>query len=186
MINLIKLSDCPLTPWKNGKGLTRQIDIYPPGATVAGNDFLWRLSSATVSEKDFFSSYPGCDRLLVVWQGDGLLLNEKTLLPNSPLLFPGEKNILCDLINKSVIDLGLIFKRDKVKARMDVLTFKTTETLKIDSPIEFYFLADGESCSINQVEMKCGDVLKVENAQELILSAKSEVLFYRISIWEIN
>lgn len=181
MIKLIKLEDIPETPWKNNLGKTRQIAIFPRGATVINNDFLWRLSSAAVNGRAPFSQFPESDRLLVVWKGDGLLLNNQKLLPNSPLHFSGSAEIDCDLINNPVIDLGLIYKRDKISASMDILAVDKKMRVELDSGIHFFFLADGE-CLVNNMKLASGDLIEVENESELDFSPNSPSLFYRILI----
>ncbi len=181
MIKLIKLADIPETPWKNNLGKTRQIAITPNVATVANNDFLWRLSSATVTGRASFSQFPGSDRLLIVWRGDGLLLNNIKLLPHSPLHFSGADEIDCDLIKSPVIDLGLIYKRDKIKASMDVLSIEKETRLKIDSGVQFYFLAEGE-CLVNNMRLISGDLIEVEKENELSFSPSSSSLFYKVLI----
>ncbi len=52
-VQLIKKSDCILMPWKNGLGMTSQIDIFPAKAHFP-DGFLWRLSSATVKTSSAF------------------------------------------------------------------------------------------------------------------------------------
>ena len=37
-------------PWKNGKGTTTEIMISPEHATLSKNDFVFRLSSASINE----------------------------------------------------------------------------------------------------------------------------------------
>lgn len=182
MINLIKLKDIQETHWKNGKGKTKQIAIFPKEASVTNNDFLWRLSSAEVSSSGPFSLFPDNDRLLIVWQGDGLLLNNKKLLPDSPLHFLGEEEINCDLINGPVVDLGLIYNSDKIKASMEVLSIEKEMILKLESNLEFFFVAKGEECLINNIKVETGDTIKAENESELVISPSSPSLFYRILI----
>lgn len=119
----ISISEYKTMPWKNGLGVTAQIALVPEGASFPEGDFLWRLSSATVRTSSAFSLFPGCDRLLVVWKGEGLKLNGKLLLPNEPLRFSGEEPIDCELLGDEVNDVGIIFNREKVRAEM------TTESL---------------------------------------------------------
>lgn len=44
-------------PWKNGRGETTEIAVWPEGAGL--QDFGWRLSMAGVSEHGAFSAFPG-------------------------------------------------------------------------------------------------------------------------------
>ncbi|MDD4974894.1 MAG: HutD family protein [Bacteriovorax sp.] len=189
MITLIKKSSYKESLWKNGKGLTRQIAIFPKNATVAANDFLWRISSAKVSQSDQFSHFPHCERQLVVWSGIGLLINGKPLLPNSPLTFSGEENIHCDLINDSpVVDLGIIYKKELIQASLKVLRVTTPATIDLNPGIHFLFLAIGDGCIIGENNLEVGDTLKIKNEEEseeeITISSQSHssLTFYQFTI----
>ena len=99
--------------WKNGKGRTSEIDRFPHQ-----ENYLWRLSSATIAKDGEFSLFPGFDRWLVVTSGAGVFLNDVKLEPLRPFHFSGEEQIHCRLIADEVVDLGLIFDREKIHAEM--------------------------------------------------------------------
>lgn len=106
-------------PWKNGLGVTREIYIHPKGATVEKGDFLWRLSSADVTEGGPFSLYPGCDRILYLLAGDGLDLevrgmNISLTAPFSSVRFRGEDEVMCSLPGGPCTDLNIISSREAV------------------------------------------------------------------------
>ncbi|WP_442165592.1 HutD family protein, partial [Rhizobium leguminosarum] len=44
----MRAGDHKRMPWKNGKGETVEIAVFPPGASI--NDFDWSISMATVAE----------------------------------------------------------------------------------------------------------------------------------------
>ena len=73
--------------WKNGGGSTSQIQIFPQDADPAGESFLWRLSSAAVTDPGPFSLFKGYDRWLVILRGDGLVLTEQIFNQKSRLNF---------------------------------------------------------------------------------------------------
>ena len=187
MIIFLKKSSYKESLWKNGLGSTRQIDIFPQEATVANNYFLWRISSATVDQKNSFSLFLNYERQLVVWKGEGLVLNGRPLFPNSPLTFSGEENIICDLVNNSpVIDLGIIYKKELIKASLKVLSILTPASLEFHPGIHFLFLAkaEGGDCIINGKILLVGDCLKIENQEKIYFSSEPQVAlsFYQISI----
>ncbi len=106
-------------PWKNGLGVTREIHIHPGGATVEKGDFLWRLSSADVTEGGPFSHYPGCDRILFLLTGDGLDLELRGMkvslaAPFSSIGFRGEDDVMCSLQGGPCTDLNIISSREAV------------------------------------------------------------------------
>src|SRR5690242_2263309 len=61
--------------WKNGKGSTAEIAIFPPEAQFSEDPFFWRLSSARVTEGGPFSDFPGYHRYLTLLKGEGLKLH---------------------------------------------------------------------------------------------------------------
>ncbi len=178
MIKKLKLSECTEGLWKNGQGKTRQVAIYPHEATLAENNFLWRLSSATILSDNTFSSFPGFDRWLIVWKGDGLFLNGKKLGSHSPIHFQGEEDIRCTLINDQVVDLGLIYDREKCTADLKVHT-GTLDVVAVSETV-FVFLARG-SGMVGKHEMHEGDFLILEN-KSIHLELAGEALAYVFSI----
>lgn len=186
MIKKVKLSDCTEGLWKNGQGKTRQVAIYPHEATLTAGDFLWRLSSATISGPNDFSQFAGRDRWLIVWKGSGLVLNENKLLPHSPLQFRGEEKIHCQLMKAQkeneaeaeVIDLGLIYDRTKVKADLKVLTGEAD--IDAGEGTVFLFQARGTG-HVGKLEMIEGDFLILEN-RKASLRLTGDSLAYLFSI----
>lgn len=178
MIKKLKLSDCAEGLWKNGKGKTRQVAIYPHEATLAENNFLWRLSSATIMGDNSFSHFPGFDRWLIVWKGDGLLLNGKTLEPHSPLHFKGEDEITCSLIKEQVTDLGLIYSRAMCKAETKIL--RGPAEVLTDKETVIVFLAKGTGL-VGKYQMIEGDFLILEN-RSIHIKLEQDSLAYLFEI----
>lgn len=185
MITLLKKSSYIKSLWKNGKGETLQIAIDPPNAEVAKNNFSWRISSATVTAANLFSSFSGYERQLVVWQGSGLKLNHTPLLPNSPITFSGETEIQCELLGvDAVIDLGVIYNKEKMQAKLSVEHFLPDSSIHLGKGIHFLFLAEGEECLINKLKLEKGDTLKVVDEETLHIApgAISPFTFFLISL----
>ncbi len=104
-------------PWKKGGGVTREMFIVPEGATLENEDFLWRLSSADISESGPFSVFPGYDRVLFLLSGNGMEIsaNGKKLALVSPfdsVRFRGEHETYCALRDGPATDLNIICRRD--------------------------------------------------------------------------
>lgn len=112
--------------WKNGQGQTSQIAIFPSSANFLDGDFLWRISSATMSHDNQFSIFKNCDRLLTVLSGAGIILNDKVVRPLDIIQFSGDDSQVCHLVKDEVVDVGIIFNRQKCSATMKVNTFTTT------------------------------------------------------------
>jgi len=121
MMTLQPAQTRPAAPWKNGKGVTREIAIFPPGATI--DNFDWRVSIADVSEGGNFSNFPGIDRQLVVLDGTITLdiagKDQITLAPESNIVaFPGEASCSADIPNGAARDLNVMTRRGRFLSRI--------------------------------------------------------------------
>lgn len=185
MLQIIKKSDYQVMPWKNAKGITSQIEIFPDTASLANQDFLWRISSATVGDCGPFSQFPGFDRYLAILQGDGLILNNKILKPKEVIPFQGDEQITGILINQPVIDLGLIFRRDAVTASMKFFEFQVNQLqeINLDHDINYIFCAQGLMAVSNQIVCE-GDCLKIQGLAKVAIESVSSnpVQFFLIGL----
>lgn len=64
---ILRAADRLSSPWKNGGGVTQEVAVYPPGAGF--EDFLWRVSIATITREGPFSTLPGVRRLFRALEG---------------------------------------------------------------------------------------------------------------------
>ncbi|MEO3937144.1 HutD family protein [Dermatophilaceae bacterium Soc4.6] len=69
-LGLVRFSDRPAVPWRNGRGSTRELAKRLLG--VVGPDFVWRISVAEVTEDAEFSTFPGVERTIVPIWGQGV------------------------------------------------------------------------------------------------------------------
>jgi uncharacterized protein len=109
------------SPWKNGRGVTRELAVFPPGAGM--DDFEWRVSIAEVSEGGPFSEFPGVDRTLAVLDGTlRLSIGGETaivLSPGSePLAFPGDRPCQAEILGSVVRDLNVMTRRGRFSSHM--------------------------------------------------------------------
>ncbi|SEJ23464.1 hypothetical protein SAMN05518849_10415 [Sphingobium sp. AP50] len=91
---IVRLRDCPSVPWLNGGGTTRLL-----WSDADGQDgFDRRISIATIKAPGPFTLLPGVDRSLLLFEGDGLVLDvdghRLFLQPTVPLVFSGEQAVL--------------------------------------------------------------------------------------------
>lgn len=157
------------TLWKNGAGLTLQIAIFPTDSSVAANNFLWRISSATVNSKNNFSQFSGYERILMVLSGDGLILNGSPLLPYEPLEFSGDQLIKCSLMNElPVIDLGIIYNKFKFLAQMKVIDVEPNASIRLGIGVHFLFFNELEGYRAD-IDIECVHYLENKTAQKVIL-----------------
>jgi environmental stress-induced protein Ves len=119
-MNLIRGESLVPAPWKNGGGVTREIDAEPKGAAL--DAFVWRLSIANVDMPGSFSTFAGIDRTLVLLEGAGMRLNEangRTHALDTPLAmasFAGETPIDATLVDGPTRDFNVMVRRDRARA----------------------------------------------------------------------
>lgn len=114
-IRILRGPDHRRMPWKNGRGETVEIAVFPPGATV--DTFNWRISTAAVAEDGPFSVFPGIDRTLSILEGKGLRLaiggRDAILLTrtSAPYAFPADVPTSAGLVDGTVTDLNVMTRR---------------------------------------------------------------------------
>lgn len=116
-MKILRAGDYRRMPWKNGKGETVEIAVFPHDATV--NDFDWRISMAAVVEDGPFSLFEDVDRTLSVLSGEGIVLSvegqadvilrQKTLPHAFPADVPTQSRLLADAIT----DLNVMTRRGR-------------------------------------------------------------------------
>jgi hypothetical protein len=146
---LLKAAGYRAMPWKNGQGITREIDREPPvgpeagpkAGPVAGDNFLWRLSIAEVAASGDFSLFPGYDRTITLIEGAGMRLDfdeaPSKLIDrrHEPFDFSGDWHCRCTLLAGRVRDFNLMVDRRRARAR--------TEALRLAGPPVERQVADG-------------------------------------------
>lgn len=108
-------------PWKNGGGVTFEIAAHPEGAGLESFD--WRVSSAQVASAGPFSRFPGVDRILCVLEGElSLSIAGAAALAldasSEPLRFPGDVPAHGVPRGAAVLDLNVMTRRDRCRARV--------------------------------------------------------------------
>jgi len=110
-VSVVRYSQAPSTPWKNGLGLTRQLAIHPHGATA--DSFEWRISIAQLDQSADFSPYPGFERCLAVLDGE-MILQRDSLAPltltsdSPPVIFAGDTASSGQVVRGPVLDLNVM------------------------------------------------------------------------------
>lgn len=116
-MHILSARDFIVQPWKNGAGVTTEIAVAPPGATL--EDFDWRLSMARVAAAGPFSMFGGIDRSLGLLEGAGLVLHATgrgavDLRPGAhPAVFPGDEPVTATLVGGPILDLNLMSRRGR-------------------------------------------------------------------------
>ncbi len=180
-MKLMKKSQYLQSPWKNGKGTTSQIEIFPAEADFTTSHFLWRLSSARITESGAFSIFPEHSRLLSVISGGALELKIQGSKKSSHLLkaftifeFEGIEEVHCELQGDAAVDLGLIFNPKWVIASMRIERLeKSNSKLKLEDGIHF-IVCVAESLKIGNYELCVLDSLRLEGCHELQLQSSNQ------------
>lgn len=112
-MTLIEGARLAAVPWRNGKGVTREI----MAATGADGTWLWRLSLATIDSAAPFSTFAGIDRLFLPVAGRVRLDAERAPFPvtlgnaDAPLAFAGEIAVTGAPLDGQVLVLNLMVRR---------------------------------------------------------------------------
>ena len=118
-------------PWKNGRGVTEELALWPAHAAFERGDFEWRISKARVDDAGPFSTFPGFDRILVVTHGEGLVLAHAEgrarvkLRKFEPYTFSGDDMTSAELVRGGVADFNVLTRRDVARASVEVLPLGT-------------------------------------------------------------
>jgi uncharacterized protein len=110
--------------WKSGRGTTREVATSPERSSTT--DFDWRISFADVDTDGPFSSFAGIDRVIVLVEGQQMVLTidgrRYTLEPHQPLGFAGESSTTCQLPAGPTRDLNVMTRRGRILANVEVRT----------------------------------------------------------------
>lgn len=135
-VRVLRFADYPVVPWRNGRGVTREIaasavavastalDGAGPAFPSAGPS--WRISMATVDDEVPFSSFPGLRRMLGVVDGEGIELSVdgrmRTVRRGETFgPFAGEAPASARPLDGPTLDLGLMIDPARVRGGMRVI-----------------------------------------------------------------
>lgn len=168
-MKILRASGHRQMPWRNGGGVTTEIAVAPPLASVA--DFDWRISMATVAADGPFSRFDGIDRTLTVLSGDGLELAVESaplvrLTPASkPYPFPGDATASAKLIAGPVTDFNVMTRRGRWAHSVDNLSIDGTRVLTVAADVCIIF------CRSGQITLDKSSVLDAHDAALIDASA---------------
>ena len=151
-MNFVNLSDVIPTPWRNGGGTTRDLLVWPPGAS--GDDWLLRASVAEVVKDGAFSIFEGVDRRFSVLKGAGVRLSlggvtHTLTVASAPFEFDGGVACDCEVINGATQDFNLLLKRSRARGSMRLLDGRIQKTLIANKLIAAYAIDTLSTLIIN-------------------------------------
>lgn len=129
-MKLLRRAGYRAIPWRNGRGVSRQVAVSPRDAGYDSLD--WQVSRAEISADGPFSSLPGLDRQLLVVDGGGLTLgirspqegiafDRRIDAPLEPFAFRGDWEAECALHDGPVQVLNVMTRRGRVGARLEII-----------------------------------------------------------------
>ena len=127
----MRFAELPLTPWRNGGGVTREVAVEGPG----GQDFEWRISIADVNVAGPFSAFPGVDRSITLLDGErmDLLIDgvEEVLGLHESLTFDGASQTSCTLPLGPTRDLNVMTRRGRRSAVVTIADLSQTLPISV-------------------------------------------------------
>ena len=126
---LLSPADYKLMPWKNGRGVTTELAVFPAHADLKTTPFDWRISMADVVEDADFSLFPGCDRTLIVAEGGGMELTfngasapTRLMGPGHGAAFSGDWLTHGQLLDGPVRDFNVMSARERIHHQCEVIS----------------------------------------------------------------
>ena len=180
---IIKPEEYETGVWSGGT--TTQLAIYPPGASYADRNFMFRLSSATVdTEQSEFTHLPDYDRWLMIFEGSARLVHsserEVTLNPYESDAFDGG---ISTVSFGRVTDYNLMLRKGGAGSMKAIDLDENIKEIRIMPQSEYQsgfagIFLRGEYAQITL----CGEPLKLENScQLLVLFSGTETVSLDIS-----
>jgi len=182
MISVFSPENFKTIPWKNGKGETIELAINDGGTL---DDFIWRLSMATVVEDGVFSDFSGYQRNLVLIEGNGISLqhdhNKIDKLCNllEVANFDGACSTVGNLHAGAITDFNIITHQEKCRVSVETYSDLQNVALKSDDLCFVYSLSGEYQLLTSDQEpqiIQAGHLLKLTNQQENNLAIKGQQL----------
>ena len=128
-MRILRSVDYPALPWKNGRGVARQIAVFPADASYESLD--WQVSRPTIERDTPFSKLAGLDRQFMLVSGkavtlrvrnakDGVDFEQRIERPLEPFAFRGDWDVDCALAGGPVEVLNVMTRRGRAAARIEV------------------------------------------------------------------
>lgn len=170
---LLHAADARRSRWKNGRGESLELALWPENARFERGDFDWRISRSRVEEAGPFSSYPGFERLLLVTSGEGLVLEHGSAAPRTrvrpfePVRFDGDWPTAATLVGGPIEDVNVFARRGVVRAELLVLALGARPAREaLGAGAAFVHVLEGEARvratgADEAYELAAGDSLRI-------------------------
>ncbi len=88
------------------------------------------------------------------------------------------------MLGGEVVDLGLIYQREKVLARMAFKKFEGRHEIECPRGVNYFYCVSGDLKAEN-IQAKVGDTLKVIGIKNISVECSSSAKYFHIHIEEI-
>lgn len=170
IMQVIRFVDCKSKPWKNGGGVTTELALSPPGATL--DNFDWRLSIARIDKSGPFSRFFGIDRTLAVISGGSVALHVEgqspvVLEPSSGYAaFPGDLYVYAEVSGAGSEDFNVMSRRGRCSHELACMELRGGTRIERRMESTFVFHAAGTRVAVDagaaHVELQLHDGLLLE------------------------
>lgn len=185
-MRLLPRRDYTCQPWRNGGGETAEIALCPG----AGEDFLWRLSLATITRSGPFSTFPGVSRIFTLVEGGPVSLQvgdaeTEVVEVGDGLKFPGDAPVRADVVAVPSTALNIMYRSDATRARIRRMSCIGPTRIREEAAEGESFLFLGGACRVEGGDLalatEAGDTLAdVSGAGPLIVTPDAPCLVYAI------
>jgi environmental stress-induced protein Ves len=185
MITVLSPQQFKTIPWKNGQGETIELAINAGGKL---DDFIWRLSMATVVEDGVFSDFSGYQRNLILIEGNGINLqhDKRKIDQLNNILdvanFDGGCRTVGNLPAGEITDFNIITDKEKCSAVVETLLARQTVELKAADLCFVYSLSGAFQLTSyqNHQIIKAGHLLKLNTLKtgEMTITGQKLVVVY--------
>lgn len=177
MLRILRNTDYPSRPWKNGGGTTRDILVSPPGASL--EDFDWRLSLAQVDRDGPFSRFDNVDRTLVLLSG-AMTLHEPDrrieLVRGEPVEFPGERAIEATLSGGSSLDFNVMTRRGRASQRVTKELLAQRVSIKVVSRAPMLLFALEPGLTVENQPLDVHDTVLIAGQEAVVTASTARVV----------
>jgi uncharacterized protein len=182
-MRILRSLDYVTRPWKNGGGVTRDIMVSPPGASL--DTFDWRLSLAQVDRDGPFSRFDNVDRTLVLLSG-AMTLHEGDrridLARNEPFAFEGERAIEATVGGGSTLDFNVMTRRGRARhtARRKLFSERTACDASTGSTILLFALERGLIVDGEQLDLHDSAIITAQRVSVAAAASGASALVVEI------
>ncbi len=167
-MRILRAADHRRMPWKNGKGETVEIAVFPEGATV--DTFDWRISMAPVVSDGLFSIFEDIDRTLSILTGEGMMLSVEGLAPtllgsnSAPFSFRGDAKTNAVLQAGPITDLNVMTRRGHFSHR--VTRFAQAGEIRFAADTALVIVVVTGHANVAEIELNSLDAMILEKGTE--------------------